>query len=278
MNNLKLTIGEKQKIKNNLIKYIKEDPIPESIFLTIIPMYKLFTKPLVAMLSFVIVASGGTALAAENSVPGDLLYGVKINVNEKARELLTFTKNSKTNLSMELLEERLVEAEKLAEREELTEEKEGYLENEYDELLAEINGDISEIEEAVLAQEMTQKLEEKLKKRSEKLAELNMKTLENLSEKLAKELEDDDDDDSDDSSDDVSDDSTDDLNDDSEDSTNDDSTDDLNDDSEDDSSDNVSDDDQSDDQSDEDESIDNLDDDENEDSSDDSEDSAEITS
>ena len=262
MNNLKLTIGEKQKIKNNLIKYIKEDPIPESIFLTIIPMYKLFTKPLVAMLSFVIVASGGTALAAENSVPGDLLYGVKINVNEKARELLTFTKNSKTNLSMELLEERLVEAEKLAEREELTEEKEGYLENEYDELLAEINGDISEIEEAVLAQEMTQKLEEKLKKRSEKLAELNMKTLENLSEKLAKELEDDDDDDSDDSSDDVSDDSTDDLNDDSED----------------DSSDNVSDDDQSDDQSDEDESIDNLDDDENEDSSDDSEDSAEITS
>jgi len=57
---------------------------------------------------------GGVSFAAENTVPGDALYSVKINFNEKAVEALRFSDKTKAEWDTRLAERRLEEAEKLA--------------------------------------------------------------------------------------------------------------------------------------------------------------------
>lgn len=56
---------------------------------------------------------GGTSAFAEKSLPGDLLYWVKININEPAAGVFAFTKEEKTEWQEHLVERRLEEKAKL---------------------------------------------------------------------------------------------------------------------------------------------------------------------
>ena len=61
-----------------------------------------------------LLGGGGTSFAAQSSLPGDVLYPVKIHVNEAVRSSLTFSTASKASLETELAEARLKETEELA--------------------------------------------------------------------------------------------------------------------------------------------------------------------
>lgn len=52
---------------------------------------------------------GGVSAAAEQSIPGSVLYPIKIEVTEPARELLLLTPTARANWQVTLLERRLVE-------------------------------------------------------------------------------------------------------------------------------------------------------------------------
>lgn len=67
-----------------------------------------------ATLAIIAATGGGIALTAESSVPGDLLYPVKIHVNESVRGGLAFSSEADAKVEADRSERRLEEAEKLA--------------------------------------------------------------------------------------------------------------------------------------------------------------------
>lgn len=64
--------------------------------------------------------SGGTSLIATQAKPGDILFPVKVNINEEARGLLTFSSNAKAEWEVGRAERRLAEFEELAADNELS--------------------------------------------------------------------------------------------------------------------------------------------------------------
>ncbi len=71
-------------------------------------------KYALSILAGSLVLSGGISAFAEGALPGDLLYPVKIHVNEKVQSSLAFTPLGKVNVESTLATERLLEVEKLA--------------------------------------------------------------------------------------------------------------------------------------------------------------------
>jgi hypothetical protein len=65
-------------------------------------------------LLLVLFAGGVASVQAENALPGDVLYPVKVGFNEKMKMVLAFSEQEKVQLNIELAEVRLREAEKLA--------------------------------------------------------------------------------------------------------------------------------------------------------------------
>lgn len=68
--------------------------------------------PILAILG--LLMSGSVSFAAENTVPGDVLYPVKVHVNETVRGAVAVTPQAKAQWDVRLVERRLEEVEKLA--------------------------------------------------------------------------------------------------------------------------------------------------------------------
>lgn len=69
-----------------------------------------------ALIVLALVAGGSTSFAAESAVPGDVLYPVKIEVNENIKSAFAISTEAEAALQAEFLAERLAEAETLAAR------------------------------------------------------------------------------------------------------------------------------------------------------------------
>ncbi len=142
---VKLEENEKKVQLNKLLDFIEKNPVRKSAgrrlidwrytnfrkSLTLSNMYTLLAKPLSILVSVFITMGSGTALAAQESAPGDLLYTYKIGINENVRSWLAISNESKAKLSMDISKERLKEAEKLAAKGKLDAEKSDYLESEF---------------------------------------------------------------------------------------------------------------------------------------------------
>lgn len=61
-----------------------------------------------------LLLGGGTSFAAENALPGDILYPIKIHVNENVQELAAVSDEAEAKVQAKLAMRRLEEAEKLA--------------------------------------------------------------------------------------------------------------------------------------------------------------------
>ncbi len=93
-------LGERKSIWNSLIKnnsLIKFNPMP-----------------ILASLVIMVLLGGGVSFAAENSLPGNTLYPVKVKFNEEVRGVLSFGEESKTEWEARRVERRLEEAAELA--------------------------------------------------------------------------------------------------------------------------------------------------------------------
>ncbi|MBU3668835.1 MAG: hypothetical protein FGM57_02625 [Candidatus Taylorbacteria bacterium] len=58
----------------------------------------------------VLVSTGGISIAAEKALPGDMLYSLKVNVNEEVRGLVAVTPEAKAKFALEVTDRRLKEA------------------------------------------------------------------------------------------------------------------------------------------------------------------------
>ncbi|HEV8666577.1 MAG TPA: hypothetical protein VN665_01875, partial [Candidatus Paceibacterota bacterium] len=93
---IKLSQGEKQRMRVNLYNYLEQNPMD-----AFTAPVKIISKPVASPFFFfsprymvpialllVVGLSGGTAFAAEGALPGNPLYAVKVNVNEPVQVAL----------------------------------------------------------------------------------------------------------------------------------------------------------------------------------------------
>ncbi|MDP3880730.1 MAG: DUF5667 domain-containing protein [bacterium] len=113
---IQLTNPAKERIRENLVHLIRTSQAPRSVKISSFSFSYSFTKykHLPALVVLLIALSFTTAFAAEKALPGDALYGVKTGVNEKIKEVLSFSKEAKYRFQVKIIEERLWEYEQLA--------------------------------------------------------------------------------------------------------------------------------------------------------------------
>ncbi|MBI2013320.1 MAG: hypothetical protein HYS87_00570 [Candidatus Colwellbacteria bacterium] len=121
----KLSKESKSRIRENLVNFMQGDVrAPETRRLIserskkfslegLIGSLRIIPMPIIALL-IALSLSGGVSFAAENSLPGDALYPIKVGVNEQVRGALAFGAKAKAKLDTQLAARRLEEAEQLS--------------------------------------------------------------------------------------------------------------------------------------------------------------------
>lgn len=124
--NEKMTENEKAAIWFRVETFAKNNPIGSSKLVKspYFSAHHFFTagKIFATSILLVVFGFGGLSYSSASSLPGDLLYSVKINVNEKIEEKLTFTPEKKINLRKKRIETRLTEVESLIKENKVTKE------------------------------------------------------------------------------------------------------------------------------------------------------------
>lgn len=112
---LSLTTEEKTDIRRALQNAVYADPAPA-------PWWEFLRAPArlqglaLAMLLLVGASGGGIVYAAEYALPGDMLYGVKLHVNEAFRTRLTGSPEERAKWAVERLRRRMDELHRLQAR------------------------------------------------------------------------------------------------------------------------------------------------------------------
>lgn len=122
-NEIRLSPREREVMRRALLKAIGKPKLVKSPFRVTQSPYLFISSKLVTPLAFVLVIAvigGGTAYAAEAAVPGDALYTIKVNVNEKVAEAFAAGAEARASVHANLAERRMKEAEVLVERGALT--------------------------------------------------------------------------------------------------------------------------------------------------------------
>jgi len=125
-----LTDNERVSIRNNLMVHISEHPASAPwtmrAFDAAISRLAFFDsrsqgmRLVSATLVMALVVGVGTSYASEGALPGDLLYPIKIHINESAHAALLSSESAKAEWNTQLVSKRLKEAELLAAKDRLT--------------------------------------------------------------------------------------------------------------------------------------------------------------
>lgn len=119
-----LTDDEKSRMREQIVAYMEYKPIRSKVIVKEVPVFKF--KPTFSFFkarhfsgalliaSIVTGSTFGVSFAASDALPGDLLYGFKVNINEEIKTALLSTNESRIAWDRERAERRLVEASYLA--------------------------------------------------------------------------------------------------------------------------------------------------------------------
>ena len=110
-------------------------------------LLKLKTMPILAVLVALTLAGGGVSAAAEASLPGDLLYSVKVKGTEEVRAFIALSSEAKAEWEARRAERRLEEAEQLAARGEISAEAKVQIEENFKAHAERVNARIAEFNE-----------------------------------------------------------------------------------------------------------------------------------
>jgi len=120
-----LSEHEKAYIRSNLQDYIRSNPARAPFWIRAVDSFytNVYSPRLqfaAASLVLVFVAGSGTAFAAQSALPGDALYGVKVNIEEPIQGSFATSAEAQANWNAQLASVRLSEAEQLAAQNKLT--------------------------------------------------------------------------------------------------------------------------------------------------------------
>lgn len=129
-----LSSSEKEKLSRVVSEYVSLKPITREVFARATTQtrtagfFAFGMRPLALALSLAIIVSGaGVSYAAEFSVPGDILYPIKVSANEEVRGAFAGTLEKKAAFEALRAERRLEEAATLAVRGKLNDARREYL-------------------------------------------------------------------------------------------------------------------------------------------------------
>lgn len=122
---VRLTMQEKADLRARLSERMKLNPASPALqspyhFFIFNHIVLQRTFAVLVLLVFVVGSGGGTSYAAQAALPGDLLYAVKIYVNESVQTSLARSPLAKAQVHADLAERRIEEAQMLASRGTLT--------------------------------------------------------------------------------------------------------------------------------------------------------------
>ena len=120
--NIRMSESDKDFIRKNLLSEISKTNLP-------IPSY--YRAKYLAISTFLIFGSAGVSFAAENTLPGDFLYPVKININEKVAASLKFDPAKRAEYEITLANRRLEEMQTLQKENKLDTETKNNLQTNY---------------------------------------------------------------------------------------------------------------------------------------------------
>ncbi|MEK7614874.1 MAG: hypothetical protein AAB431_00625 [Patescibacteria group bacterium] len=186
----------KEAIHGRLLVFLEENPLQKTVNLKtenqrwysgmFFPAFQRLSIPLfVAFLVFV-VAGGGTVLAAEGAIPGDVLYPVKIHINEAARAAFVFDEKSSANLDIQQTQRRMNEAEKLETKGQLNPQVQKKISREVENHVKRVDAAVIKLEakgNTRAAAEVRLELREYLEKTSEKFSALGIQIKEEKEER-----------------------------------------------------------------------------------------------
>lgn len=118
-----LTQQEKKALYARLEKYVDShrEAMPivspfysDTVTVPYMRMYKVFLSCAALSMIAIIVLGSTTVIASANTLPGDVLYPVKVRVSEPLMLLLAMTSESHQRIQISQIEERLREVETLA--------------------------------------------------------------------------------------------------------------------------------------------------------------------
>src|SRR3989344_1574020 len=123
-NEVRLDPRKKAEVKAHLSRIIEADKSVRDVVLARQNISKTSNKinlnhkimPIYAVIAIMVILGGGTTVAAENSLPGDTLYALKVSFNEEVRAAFTFGAESKADWEIQRAERRLEEAAELSKK------------------------------------------------------------------------------------------------------------------------------------------------------------------
>lgn len=127
---LSLTDDERAVVRERVVSFIKNNPARNAVAAhhlewmvallhQPIPLKFKYTMPILLILAL-LASGGGVSYAAQNSLPGDVLYPVKVDVNERIAGAFQFGTQARARWNADLAQTRLQEAEQLAAQNKLT--------------------------------------------------------------------------------------------------------------------------------------------------------------
>ncbi len=126
----KLSEKEKNLLRYRVSEFIAFNPIrgntkvaKKSFYFSIFTFRTLSKTIALALILLVVVGGSGVTYASSSALPGDKLYQVKVNVNERIEEKLALTTEAKTQVHSTHVERRLNEARTLVQNQNLSPEK-----------------------------------------------------------------------------------------------------------------------------------------------------------
>lgn len=178
-----LSKNEKEGMLARLTEYAEKNPINS---VENVSWFTFVTKPAFAfvMASIVIIIGGNISYAAADSLPGDLLYPIKIHVNEKIKGAFTITPKAAAKWEEKKIENRLDEVERLVEKGEFDTQKRVQVEKEVEKNVEKIRKQKGKEKNS----DFTEAIDTKFKKIHE-IDEQNQKTeVKHLEQKIQDEL------------------------------------------------------------------------------------------
>ncbi len=114
--NIRLTSAESSAMRARIFPTLQSGPRPQSVGVGspyVFMSYHL-RMTMAGLLLFILAGTGTVSAAAARALPGDLLYPIKVSVNEKVEVALAPTPAAKAQVQAQLAERRVDEAQTLA--------------------------------------------------------------------------------------------------------------------------------------------------------------------
>jgi hypothetical protein len=133
---------ERKSLRDSLISHIDKNPPVEKIVSPWSSFFHLRSIQVGTLVLILVITGSGISVAANSSLPGDVLYPVKRKVNERVKGFFAFSHEDKAQLEVVLASERLEEAEKLHADAHLSSTTEARLEEDFENHIQTYNNEV----------------------------------------------------------------------------------------------------------------------------------------